>query len=187
MIGKTIIGLMLALVVLAGSAAVAQDGNVAKGFSLSAGAYRPTQSSARDNLGSTWLDIRLGYKMGENEMADQEVAIGWIGAEGETIGGVDTDARMIPLTYSYRTRPKADSKFYYGAGIGAYFTKVENINGAGVVTSGVDESKTKAGLQGLVGFMVSDKISVEAGYTAIMGKVQDQNLSGFSLSLRGTF
>jgi len=188
MLANRILWLALIALVLAGSAAAAQDVSPLSGYSLSVGAFRPSASSTRDNLGATWLDVRLGWKMPNVPIGDQQLEVGYLRASGETLtGGVKTKARIIPLAYTYRTPTVPGARFYTGGGIGAYFTKIEGLNSAGAPTAGASESKTKFGLHALVGMKVAPRIDAELRYTWISSKLAAQKLSGFTLSLCGTF
>jgi hypothetical protein len=187
MITKRVIGLVMLTLLIVSTAALAEDAGM-NNFSVKAGAYFPSSSTTRDNLGSTWLDVALGYKLPiSNRAAEQEIAVGYIKAPGRTIGGVDTDAWMIPVTYTYKARPTGNEKLYVGAGGGAYFSKVKGLNGSGVVTSGASDSSTKFGLSALAGYNLSKSLSAEVGYTGIFGKLQNQNLGGFTVAVRAKF
>lgn len=162
-------------------------------WSITASAYWPTDGDTASDLGSTWFDIALGYKLPliPSIPADQEIAIGYIAAPGKTFTNsttgvsVDTNAWMVPLTYTLRTIPTADRGFYYGAGAGIYFTnvKAENVE----TGNNVSESSTKAGVSVLGGYKWNRTWGAELGYTFIFGDTQGLNLSGFALGLRAEF
>lgn len=191
---RMIVSVLVTVFVLAAGAVFAQDG-MSKGISVYAGGFRPTNSATKDNLGDNWLNVGLGYKLPTQNQSgsETELGIGYIGTQGKTLtvaspgtGTLDTKARIVPLTITTKTRLSEGSKLYYGGGVGAYFAKVEGLDSNGAVTAGASKTKTMFGYSILAGLDLTSRIGVELGYTGI-GKVQNQNLSGYSLQLVGKF
>ena len=179
------------LVLLAlSSAAGAAQSRAAQSFTLCIGVYRDVDGAVRDNFDSGWLDVTLGCRL-PRLPGDQRVEVGWIKPHGEQLAPEDgsgaacdiTNLRINPVIYTYRTTPRSRSKLYYGAGAGAYFILMKGIGPTGLHTPGAKETAAKFGVHGLVGYILSDRLSLELRYTDITGKVAQQELSGFSLSL----
>ena len=194
--------LALALVVLISLVAcpmvIAVD-EAGQDFLLSAGLYRPTDGDIRDATSSNWLSVALGYKVSSTPVADHIVEIGYTGASGdarETDEDVWMKAKVliVPLTYTYMTRPREGSKFYYGAGAGIYFCRTTvDIDDDGDLSS-VKTSDTKFGLHLVGGVMLSDSISVELRWNKMLGdakvfesqgETEKKDLSGISLMITG--
>lgn len=144
------------------------------------GVFMPSNSAAKDDFGSSWLDLQLGYKVASTPKADSIVECGWIGSS-KSVDGVDLKFHMIPLTYTYKMKSPSNPKFYYGGGGGLYFCK------ASVGSSGFDfssDTETKLGIHGFAGVSMTDTLGAELRYTKLL---DTSDFDGFSLDISGRF
>jgi len=186
------VGLALLAAWASVAAAAAADPGGLRDLNLCIGVYRDVDGAVRDNFDSGWLDVTLGYRL-QRLPGDQRVEVGWIKPYGERPAPEDgsgapfvrTTLRINPVIYTLRTRPAGGSAFYCGVGAGAYFVLMKGIGPTGLHTFGAKEKATRFGVHGLLGYVLTRRLSLELRYTDITAKVNRQELSGFSLSLCG--
>lgn len=195
-------------IVLTVSAACAQPDADHRGVFLQGGAYAPADSSARGELGSAWLNIGADVRVASGRRIDHYAGVGWVRAGGRTLTedlgrinpafdteviSVETEFRMIPFTYTQRTRPAAGTGFYAGGGVGLNFTsgKVRATSPA-LETLSYDNNDAVLSVHVIGGAVVANTMVVEARYTLLFSEVKiadiqdfsyQHNLSGLALTL----
>jgi|GEM_PF-4924033 len=167
-IKKLLLPLVATILLLMAISCFAQSTSVPKGISLRIGAFMPARSFVSDTIGSSMLDVRLGYDWKDNAKSTTTLETGWFGSTKN-----DNNFQVYPLDCSYKV--KTESKFFYGAGAGLYFAKINEV------------SKTHFGLHVLSGWAFTDIVDLEARYTNINGNLDGQNISGWSIFLAGKF
>ena len=203
--------ILVALLLIGAATTVgAQQADMGNGLSVQLGFYMPKDSEVKDVVGSNWLSLGLNYRVAATETVEHLVSLGYIRASGKTTdlgstyipgyGNVDISMEvkgsLIPLTYTYKTRPSADQKFYFGGGGGLYFSKTTLTATGGGVSESVDTTDTKPAIHILAGVNLSDKFMAEVRYTHFLSKSKiieyqgesaDADLSGLSFSLGASF
>jgi hypothetical protein len=164
MFKSKVIGLIvLTLVIVSVCASFAAE--TAKPWSLAAGVFRPQDKDLRDEIGKSWLTVRLGYEVPSQLKGwTSQVEVGY--TEKKKSG---VKFQEIPLTLNF-LGASADAKFFYGAGVGAYFCKETG-----------EDSKTKFGMPFIVGYNFTPAVNLQLRYDWVSGKIADEKASGFSL------
>lgn len=183
---------LLACVVSALGVQAAEGEN---GVLLQAGVYAPKDGGVRDELGSTWFNIGLDFKVARGRKVDHFAGIGWIRAKGETliadldrinpafvpeVSRAETELRIIPVTYTQRSRPAGQTGFYAGGGAGVYFSKGEISATYPAETLNYDKSDAVLGVHFLGGAAIAGTVNVELRYTWMLGKTNLADIQGFN-------
>lgn len=164
MFRNKVIGLLIVMLIVV-SVCASFAAETAKPWSIAAGVFRPQSSTLRHEIGTSWLTARLGYDVPSQLKGwASQIEVGY--TEKKKSG---TKFQEIPLTWNFLGK-SADTKFFYGAGAGAYMCKETG-----------EKSKTKFGMPFILGYNFTEAVNLQLRYDWVSGKVADENAGGFSL------
>lgn len=172
--------LAVGLSVLVAGVAAAQD--YENPLSLKVGVFWPADDSVKDLVGNTWFSVGVDYTLQKNYETSTEVSLG-LGYAQKSEGA--SKVRVIPVTLDWTYRQPREERAttpYFGVGVGAYITKIED----GLSS----ESKTKIGGSVFAGLEFSDTMFVEGRYVFVGditvgtgAAAMEYNTKGFSVML----
>ncbi len=161
---------------LLGSVVAAQEAPE-KPWALKVGIFRPDDGDWRDVSRSTWFAAGLDYTAQVTPSGAE-----WVGTL-EYLTGKNSN-RMWTVQAIYKMRSYAESeegsRFYYGAGLGLYFSKVRS------APLGVSDTKTHFGIPLLVGVDFGSNFFGELKYNLVFSKNKpapnlDVRVGGFNV------
>lgn len=188
------------LLVLTASASFAENIDLGRNLSAHVGAYCPTDGNIKDAVGAAWLDLGLSYKISGTPISEHSLGIGWIqgtksynGYDYDGFWSADTSVRMVPITYTYKTKPKTNPKVYFGGGAGMYLTRISASYSSYDGDMNAGESQTRYAVHLVAGTTLSENISADVRYTQFLDNDTENeydpkpNLSGLSLNIGARF
>ena len=155
-------------------------------LAVSVGLYSPSGTTLRDEGGSMWKSVNIGYNMGVDSIGRPTsiVALAYSGAKKNQF-----DGRRISLSYMRMFRANKSSEeihgLYYGAGVGVNLVS-EKIDGNDYVfppIPGEDNSGTQFGFNVVAGYDLSASFFVEVQYSRVSALAKNVNFSGLMLSI----
>ena len=192
---EQIVGNRLRVIGIAVAFGVLLAAGVASGQSSEDGTRKDTwalgvgmpSGGVSDYYGKAWLNLRLNFRLREDEKSEQGVSLGVAAGmkskdfsvyagrwDGWKNSEADFRARLFSLRYNYIM--KSDSPLYYGGGAGLYVVNTEAVynapdgyqwNANSKTTLSVDENRTAVAPHLLVGYRISQKLGIELEYTIL--------------------
>ena len=162
----------------------ADEGN--QKLAVSIGLYSPSGTTLRDEGGTMWKSVNVGYKMGVDSIGRPTsiVSLGYSGAKKDRF-----DGRRISLNYMrmFHVNKSFDEVhgLYYGAGVGVNFVK-EKIDANNYVfppRAGEDNSGTQFGFTGVLGYDLNASFFAEVQYSQMSKLAENVDFSGLTFFL----
>jgi hypothetical protein len=150
---------------------------VLKPFRIKVGAFFPTDGDAKDALGSTFISYGVSYDFLKTQAANPLIISAYVDGYNKSKSGNRLNSIGVgpELRYYFNPVVATPTRFYAGAGIGAYFLNAKADNGD-------SENKTKFGGKVFGGLEFGPGFFGEVDYTFI-SKVEDFNPSGIDLQV----
>lgn len=148
-----------------------------KPLSVKIGAWLPIKDEIKDVSGDSIFAIEAGYVLQTNIESNSTTTL--------HIGYTERDnLRIIPVTLSETVRNPRDVNssgggFYYGGGLGFYFTRLE-------ASGASNKTKPIFGGYGLVGYDINTEFFVEAKYNLI-SRYDRKNIDGLQFMVGARF
>ncbi|MCX6375676.1 MAG: hypothetical protein NTU88_06530 [Armatimonadetes bacterium] len=173
-----------------GLAQYGDEGN--QKLAVSVGLYSPSGTTLRDEGGTMWKTVGLGYNMGVDSIGRPTsiVSLAYSGAKKDHF-----DGRRISLNYMrmFHANKSAEAVrgLYFGAGIGASLVN-EKVDAQPFafpdpdkpyLITGEDNSGTQFGFNVVAGYDLSASFFVEVQYSQVSELAKNANFSGLMLSI----
>lgn len=160
-------------------------------LAVSVGLYSPSGTTLRDEGGSMWKSVNIGYNIGVDSIGRPTsiVSLGYSGVKKDQF-----DGRRISLNYMrmFHVNKSSDEihGLYYGAGVGVNLVK-EKIDAQiawpdpdrPYLMTGEDNSGTQFGFNVVAGYHLSASFFVEVQYSQMSELAKNVNFSGLMLSI----
>lgn len=152
---------------------------VQKPVSIKLGAFFPTNSSARSDVGNTWFQAGLDYAFRKTDNAAPLLPLVYLDYAGKSRSGIHESSTGLGVGVRAYGNRATNTKVapYFGAGLGAYFL---HASGGGTTNKTVLGGKVNAGVE------LNQGPFLEAAYQ-ITGKVNGDDLNGVSVLIGDRF
>jgi len=150
---------------------------VVKPFRIKLGAFFPSDGDARDALGDVWFSYGVSYDVFKTKATNPLIVSAYLDGYNKSKSGNRINMVSIGPAVRYYFNPvvEAPTRFYGGAGLGAYFLNLK-------ASDGESENKTKFGGKIFGGLEFGPGFFGEIDYTFI-SKIEDFNPGGFDLQI----
>jgi len=150
---------------------------VMKPFRIKLGAFFPTDGDAKDALGDAFFSYGVSYDIFKTKATNPLIVSAYLDGYNASKSGNRINMISIGPAARYYFNPvvEAPTRFYAGAGLGAYFLNLKADNGD-------SENKTKFGGKVFGGLEFGPGFFGEVDYTWI-SEVEDFNPGGFDVQI----